>query len=134
MPSFDVVSEVNHQELDNAINQARKEVETRYDLRDSNTEIHLEKDHIMLQCKDEYTLKAVYDIIVAKLVRRNVDPKVLEQGKIEPASGASVRCKLSLKEGIDQDIAKSMIKSIKETKLKVQGQIQGDQCWIFSAL
>ena len=125
--SFDVVSEVDMQEVDNAVNQAIKEIGTRYDFRGSKAEITLEGDTIKLIGDDEYKLGAVVDVLKGKMVKRNVSVKNLEFGKIEPASGATVRQTVTIKKGISQENAKKVTKAIKEMKLKVQASIQGDQ-------
>lgn len=125
--SFDVVSEVDMQEVDNAVNQAIKEIGTRYDFRGSKAEISLEGDTIKLIGDDEYKLGAVVDVLKGKMVKRNVSVKNLEFGKVEPASGATVRQIVTIKKGISQENAKKVTKAIKEMKLKVQASIQGDQ-------
>lgn len=125
--SFDVVSEVDMQEVDNAVNQAIKEIGTRYDFRGSKAEISLEGDTIKLIGDDEYKLGAVVDVLKGKMVKRNVSVKNLEFGKFEPASGATVRQIVTIKKGISQENAKKVTKAIKEMKLKVQASIQGDQ-------
>jgi hypothetical protein len=127
MPSFDVVNEINLQEVDNAVNQARKEIENRFDFRGSQTEILLEKDLIKLNSADDYKVKAVQDVLLGKLVKRGVDPKALDFGKIEPAGMARAKCEVKLKEGIEQDIGKQIVKALKDTKMKVQAQIQDNQ-------
>lgn len=127
MPSFDVVSEVDKQEVDNAINQARKEVNNRYDFRGSDTQIGLENNLIKLASADDYKVKAVQDVLLGKMVKRGVDPKALDFGKIEPATGGRAKCEVQVKEGISQDIGRQIVKVIKETKMKVQAQIQDNQ-------
>ena len=127
MPSFDVVSEVDKQEVDNAVNQARKEIETRYDFRNTQTEITLEKDKILLVSSDEYKVKAVQEVLLSKMVKRGVDPKALDFGKIEAAANARAKASVEIKEGISQDIGKQITKGIKEAKLKVQAQLQDEQ-------
>lgn len=125
--SFDVVSEVDMQEVDNAINQAIKEIGTRYDFRGSKSEISLEGDTIKLIGDDEYKLGAVVDVLKGKMVKRNVSIKNLEFGKVEAASGATVRQLVTIKKGISQENAKKVTKAIKDMKIKVQASIQGDQ-------
>ena len=125
--SFDVVSEVDMQEVDNAVNQAIKEIGTRYDFRGSKSEISLEGDTIKLIGDDEYKLGAVVDVLKGKMVKRNVSIKNLEFGKVEPASGATVRQLVTIKKGISQENAKKVTKAIKDMKIKVQASIQGDQ-------
>lgn len=125
--SFDVVSEVDMQEVDNAVNQAIKEIGTRYDFRGSKSEISLDGDTIKLIGDDEYKLGAVVDVLKGKMVKRNVSIKNLEFGKVEPASGATVRQLVAIKKGISQENAKKVTKAIKDMKIKVQASIQGDQ-------
>lgn len=125
--SFDVVSEVDMQEVDNAVNQAIKEIGTRYDFRGSKSEISLEGDTIKLIGDDEYKLGAVVDVLKGKMVKRNVSIKNLEFGKVEAASGATVRQLVTIKKGISQENAKKVTKAIKNMKIKVQASIQGDQ-------
>lgn len=127
MPSFDVVSEVDKQEVDNAVNQVRKEIGTRYDFRGSKTEINLEDQLIKLVSDDEYKVKAVQDVLMGKMVKRGIDPKALSYGKIESAQAGLAKCEVKIVEGINQDIGKKIVKAIKETKIKVQGQIQENQ-------
>jgi uncharacterized protein YajQ (UPF0234 family) len=127
MPSFDVVSEVDHQEIDNALNQARKEIVTRYDFKGSETEISQDKNVVNIVSEDDYKVKAVQDIILSKAIRRNIDAKALKMGDCESASGGRVKAKLEIQEGISTEIAKKMVQEIKSSKLKVQAQIQDEQ-------
>jgi len=125
--SFDIVSKVDLQEVRNAIDQAVKEVRTRFDLKDSKSEINLEgEDAIQLASVDEYKLQAVVEILRQKLVKRGVSLKALTFGKVEPAAGSSVRQKISLQQGIAGEKAKEIVKIIKDSKKKVQASIQGD--------
>jgi uncharacterized protein YajQ (UPF0234 family) len=125
--SFDIVSKVELQEVKNAIDQASKEVNARFDLKNSKSTIALEGyETVQLASQDEYTLKAVTEILGQKFVKRGVSLKNLEYEKIEPASNSSVRQKIKLKQGIDSDAAKKIVASIKDSKLKVQASIQGD--------
>jgi cyclic-di-GMP-binding protein len=126
--SFDIVSKVDIQEVRNAIDQAIKEVRARFDLKDSNSEIKLEDEDkaIQLASENEYKLKAVTEILQQKLVKRGISLKNLEYGKIEPASGASVRQKITLQQGIPTEKAKDIVRVIKDSKKKVQASIQGD--------
>lgn len=125
--SFDVVSEVNMQEVDNAVNQAKKEIGTRYDFRGSKSEITLEGDTIKIVSDDEYKLNAVIDVLKGKMVKRGVAIKNLDYDKVEPASGATVRQVITIKKGISKEIAKDVVKLIKGMKLKVNASIQEDQ-------
>src|SRR5580698_3339443 len=125
--SFDIVSKVDLQEVRNAIDQAFKEVRTRFDLKDSKSEINLEgEDAIQLASVDEYKLQAVAEILRQKLVKRGVSLKALTFGKVEPAAGSSVRQKVSLQQGIPSEKAKEIVRIIKDSKKKVQASIQGD--------
>ncbi|GMA59090.1 hypothetical protein C7445_10297 [Alicyclobacillus sacchari] len=125
--SFDIVSKVDMQEVTNAVDQARREIETRFDFKGSKSEIRLEDGQLTLISDDEYKLSQVYDVLQTKLVKRNVSLKALKPGKIEPAAGGTVRQVITLAQGIDADAAKRMTKLIKDSKIKVQAQIQGDQ-------
>ncbi len=127
MPSFDIVSKVDMQEVDNAVNQARKEISQRYDFKGSKSEINLEKDGITVLGDDEYKLKAVIDILQSKLVKRGISLKSLEYGKVEQASGGMARQVIGIRQGIPAEKGKEINKIIKGTKLKVQSQLQGDQ-------
>jgi uncharacterized protein YajQ (UPF0234 family) len=126
--SFDVVSKIEMPEVHNAIQQATKEVQQRFDLKDSHSTIELkEKDNkIVLQSADEYKLKAVVDILQSKLIKRQVPLKGLSYGDIIPAAGSSVKQEISLQQGIATEKAREIVKKIKDSKLKVQVTIQGD--------
>jgi uncharacterized protein YajQ (UPF0234 family) len=125
--SFDIVSKVDLQETSNAIQNALKEIHTRFDLKDSKSDIQLEgKDAIVLSSQDEYKLKAVNDILQGKLVKRGVPLKALTYGTIEPAAGSTVRQKVTMQQGIPTEKAKEIVKAIKDSKKKVQASIQGD--------
>lgn len=127
MPSFDVVSQVDKQEIDNALNQTRKEVGQRYDFKGSKTEITEIEDSILIVSDDNYKVKSVVDVLQSKLVRRGVPLKALDYGKIEPAAGGLAKQSIKIVQGIDSDNARVITKLVKESKLKVQAQIQGDQ-------
>ena len=133
--SFDIVSQVELPEVLNAIQQAMKEVQQRFDLKDSHSTIELnEKDRkILLASKDEFKLKAVTEILEGKLVKRKVPLKALTFGPIEPAAGSTVRQEVTLQNGIPIEKAREIVKSIKETKKKVQAAIQGDTIRVSSA-
>ena len=126
--SFDIVSKVDIQEVKNAIETARKELQQRYDLKGSNSEIKFgaEKE-IVLSSADEYKLKAVNDILQSKLHKRGISLKSLDYKKIEQALGGTARRRITLQQGIDSEKAKKVSKVIRDSKLKVQAQIQGDQ-------
>jgi len=125
--SFDIVSKVDMAEVTNAINIALKEIENRFDFKGSKSDISLDKDEIVLVSDDEYKLSQVKDILLGKLIKRGVSIKNLEYGKIEPASGGTVRQRAKLIQGIDKDNSKKITAIIKETGLKVKSQIQDDQ-------
>lgn len=126
--SFDVVSKIELPEVSNAIQQALKEIGQRYDLKDSKSTIELnEKDNkILLASSDDFKLKAVTDVLQAKLVKRNVPLKGLTYGTITPAAGSSVRQEITLQSGIPLEKAKDIVKVVKDSKKKVQASIQGD--------
>ncbi len=126
--SFDIVSQIDLQEVNNAIQQTLKEVHTRFDLKNTKTRVELNlKDHqILLASDDEFKLRAVNDILQQKLVRRSVPLKGLSYGKIEPAAGSSVEQIISLQQGIPIEKAREIVKLIKQSKLKVQASIQAD--------
>ena len=126
MPSFDVVSKIDLQEVDNAVNQATKEIGTRYDFKGTTNELELSAEGIKILAADEYKLKAIKDILIEKLVRRSVSPKCLNYGEEEPASMGTVRQKATLVQGISKEKGKEIVKAIKDSKLKVQASIQGD--------
>ena len=131
--SFDVVSKVDMQEVKNAVEQATKEVNARFDLKNSKSKIDIEgTETIQLASQDDYTLKAVIEILSQKLVKRGVSLKNLEYDKIEPASNSSVRQKIKLKQGIESDAAKKITALVKDSKLKAQASIQGDTVRIVS--
>lgn len=126
--TFDIVSKIDLNEVLNAVQQTSKEVQTRYDLKDSKSSVELnEKDRkILLASSDEYKLKAVNEILGQKLVKRNVPLKGLQYGPAIPASHSSVRQEITLQQGIATEKAKEIVKLIKDSKLKVQASIQGD--------
>ncbi|MCF6179472.1 MAG: YajQ family cyclic di-GMP-binding protein [Geopsychrobacter sp.] len=127
MPSFDIVSKVDMQEVDNAVNQAVKEITTRYDFKGTTNEIELSDDSLKILAADEYKLKAIKDILIEKLVRRKLSGKCFQYGEEENASGGAVRLKASIVQGISKEKGKEIVKLIKESKLKVQAQIMEDQ-------
>ena len=125
--TFDITSQIDHAEVANAINQALKEVQNRFDFKGSNSNIEVEgKEALLLTSDDEYKLNALNDILQSKLVKRGVPLKGLTYEKIEQALGGTVRQKIKLQQGIPQEKAKEIVKFIKDTKLKVQPSIQGD--------
>lgn len=126
MPSFDTVSEINHHEVTNAVDQASREIEQRFDLKGTGARVTLEKTVISLVASAEFQLQQVREIVEAKLIKRGIDVTCLEEGKVEGA-GKEVRQTLTVKEGIDQEHAKKIVALVKEAKLKVQAAIQGDK-------
>ena len=127
MPSFDIVSKVDMQEVDNAVNQAVKEIGQRYDFKGSKSQIIPEKDSVKILADDDYKLKAVVDVLQSKFLKRNISIKALQYGKVEPASGGLVRQIITVQQGISKEKAKDIIAVIKEAKLKVQASIQAEQ-------
>ena len=129
MPSFDIVNELDFAEIDNAVNQATKEISTRFDFRGGKSSIKLDKDSkvINVLADDEMKLRSIHQILETKLSKRSVDIRCLEYGAEEQASGNMIRQKISLKEGIEKDNAKKITKLIKDMKLKVQAQVQDQQ-------
>lgn len=132
MPSFDIISEVNMQEVDNALNQAIKEVEQRYDFRGSQSEIKWDKKEVIVLGDDEYKMQAMKDILQSKMHRRGIDIKFLDFGPIEPAGGKLQRQTVKIKQGIEKEVAKEITKAIKDSKLKVQPQIMDDKVRVTS--
>ena len=124
--SFDIVSEVNMQEVLNAVNQAKKEVSQRYDFKGSKTEISLDNDVIKVTTEDDFRLNSVIDILKTRLITRKVAVRNLQYGKIEEAAGGMVRQQITICQGIETEKAKAMVKDIKNAKLKVQAALQGD--------
>ncbi len=127
--SFDIVSKVDMQEVDNALNQARKEIIQRYDFKGSKTSIELKQkeNQIVVLSDDDFRMKAVIDIMQNKFVKRGVPLKALSYSAIEPAGGGLVRQVITLQNGIDKDNARLIVKMIKDMKIKVQSQIMDDQ-------
>lgn len=133
MPSFDIVSEVNMQEVDNALNQAKKELENRYDLRGTKSEIDWDKkETITLTSNEEPRVAVVRDILQSKLHKRGVEMSSVKWEKPEPAGGMLWKQKGVLRQGIDKEAAKAIVKSIKDSKLKVQAQIMDEQIRVTS--
>jgi cyclic-di-GMP-binding protein len=127
--SFDIVSEINLQEMDNAVNQAMKEIGTRYDFKGtaaSISELNRKDKELTLTADGDHQLETVKRVLVEKMVKRGVDPKCLDYQKLEQATHKTVRQKVKLKSGIDKDTAKTIQKGIKDLKLKVNASIQGD--------
>lgn len=127
MPSFDIVSEIDMQEVDNAINQARKEIATRYDLSGSKSKIDWDKQKIDLVADNDMQMRALIDIVREKAMRRKIDARALDIGKMEDAAGGLMKCEIKLKQGVPTETAREMVKAIKNSKIKVQAQIQENQ-------
>jgi len=125
--SFDIVSQVNFQEVTNALMQAEKEIEQRFDFKNSKSSLKLEGEKIILVSDDEFKLRNVVDILESKLVKRQVSLRALEYGKIQPAAGDTVRQEVKLINGLAQDKAKQIMKVLRDSKIKVTSSIQGDQ-------
>ncbi len=124
--SFDIVSQFDEQELVNAVDQTRREVQTRYDLKDTRTEITLNKDNVTILTDSTLSLKNVRDILETKAIRRGLSLKIFKPGKEEPAAGSKVRQVIQLQQGITQELAKEISKYIRDNYSKVRPQIQGD--------
>ena len=124
--SFDVVSQIDRQELVNAVDQTTREVTTRFDLKNTGSTVSLEKDAVVLACDTEFTLKAVRDILIERSAKRGFSPKVFDFGKIEPAARGTVRQSAKLRQGIDQDLGRTITKMMRDKFPKLKAQIQGD--------
>ena len=129
MPSFDVVSRVDMQEMDNAVNQVKKEIATRFDFRGSKTQIDLDRKEAKIQVltEDDMKLRAIKDMLIAKVVRRSIEAEALVFGDHERAAGDMVKQTVTITNGIDIETARKVVKVVKETKLKVQAAIQGEE-------
>jgi len=126
MPSFDIVSEVDLQEVRNAVDQSSRELDTRFDFRGVESSFDYEGERITLHAEEEFQLGQMLDILKSKLIKRGIDVRALDEGPVE-ASGKQKRQSFGLKQGIDKETAKKLVKLVKESKLKVQCQIQGEQ-------
>jgi uncharacterized protein YajQ (UPF0234 family) len=126
MPSFDIVSEVDKQEVRNAIDQTNKEVTTRFDFKGSDARVEQADYTLTVFADDEFKLSQVLDILMAKLAKRNVDVRCLDKGEPEKISGNKVKQQVTIKTGVESELAKKIIRLIKDSKLKVQGSIQGE--------
>ncbi len=126
MPSFDIVSEIDMHELSNAVNNANRAITQRFDFKGTQTTVKQSKEEVTLISESEFQVQQVLDIMLTELVRRKVDVKSLEQGDIKP-NGKSMEQKLLIRQGIDKDNARKIVKLIKDKKLKVQSAIQGEQ-------
>ena len=126
MPSFDIVSEVNEVEIRNAVDQANKEVSTRFDFKGSDARVEYGEKTLTLYADDDFKLKQVTDIVTGKLAKRQVDVRSLKFGEVEKISGNKAKQAVAVRTGVDQELAKKIVKLLKDSKLKVQGSIQGD--------
>lgn len=126
MPSFDIVSETDMAEVENALQMVRKEIAQRYDFKGTKSTVEREKETITILADDDYKLTAIHDLLKVHLTRRKVDPGALDYKNKEAASGNMIRQKVVIRQGIDQDTAKEIVKEIKASKSKVQASIQGD--------
>jgi cyclic-di-GMP-binding protein len=124
--SFDIVSDFDRQELVNAVDQTQREMRQRYDLKNANASLELEKDAMVIVAPSDMTLRAVVDVLESKMVRRGLDLKMLDFGPAEPASGGTLRQRVGLKRGISQDLGRNIVKLIRDNVPKAKAQIQGD--------
>jgi cyclic-di-GMP-binding protein len=129
MPSFDIVSKVDSQNVDNAVNSAKKEIITRYDFRESKSSIELDKKNLSINIltENEMRIEAIEDVLRSKMNKQGIDPLSLDFGKEQYASGNMIRKDIKIKEGIDKETSKKIVKAIKDSGLKVQPQIMDDQ-------
>ncbi|MBI3457337.1 MAG: YajQ family cyclic di-GMP-binding protein [Candidatus Rokubacteria bacterium] len=130
--SFDIACKVEPQAVADAVHQATREIQTRYDLKQTKSQVTLEEHEIVIQTDNDYVLRQVIDLLQSKLHRRGVPLKALSYGKVEPASGGTVRQRIGIQQGIPMEKAREIVRLIKETKLKVQSQIQEDQVRVFA--
>lgn len=129
MPSFDIVSKIDGQTLDNAINNAKKEILNRYDFHDSKSTVELDKktNEITIVTENEMRMKAIQDSIISRMLKQHLDPGSLDMGREQYASGNMIRKEIKVKEGVDKETAKKIVKKIKDSGLKVQASIMEDQ-------
>lgn len=127
MPTFDIVSKFDPSEVDNAIQNLKREISQRYDFKNSNSQIEFEKDLITIITDDDYKLNQLQEILKVQITKRGIDAKALDMGKVEFSAGQSVRQSITMIQGIDREISKDIIKIIKDSKIKVQVSIQGDE-------
>ena len=126
MPSFDIVSEVNQVEVNNAVDQTNKEVSTRFDFKGSDARVEVKEKVLTLHADDDFKLSQVTDILTGKLTKRTVDVRSLKYGDVEKVSGNKVKQTITVRTGVEQELSKKIVKILKDSKLKVQGSIQGD--------
>ena len=133
MPSFDIVSEVNQVEVNNAVDQTNKEVSTRFDFKGSDARVEVKEKLLTLHADDDFKLSQVTDILTGKLTKRTVDVRSLKYGDVEKVSGNKVKQTITVRTGVEQELSKKIVKILKDSKLKVQGSIQGDAVRVSSA-
>jgi len=133
MPSFDIVSEVNQVEVNNAVDQTNKEVSTRFDFKGSDARVEVKEKVLTLHADDDFKLSQVTDILTGKLTKRTVDVRSLKYGDVEKVSGNKVKQTITVRTGVEQELSKKIVKILKDSKLKVQGSIQGDAVRVSSA-
>jgi uncharacterized protein YajQ (UPF0234 family) len=133
MPSFDIVSEVNQVEVRNAVDQANKEIGTRFDFKGSDARVEIADKALTLFADDDFKLKQVYDVLVARLAKRGVDIRALKTADPEKISGNKMKQPVTVRTGVEQDLAKRIVKLVKDSKLKVQASIQGDSVRVSGA-
>jgi len=133
MPSFDIVSEVDKQELKNAIEQTNKEVSTRFDFKGSDARVEQAEYVLTVFADDEFKLDQVQDVLNNKLIKRGIDIKCIEIGKVEKVSGNKVKRQITVKTGVETELAKKIVKLIKDSKIKVQASIQGNEVRVSGA-
>jgi cyclic-di-GMP-binding protein len=126
MPSFDVVSEANMIEVKNAVEQSNKEISTRFDFKGSDARIEQKELELTAYADDDFKLDQVKDVLTSKMAKRNVDVRFLDYGKVEKIGGDKIKQVIKIKKGVSGDLAKKIVKTIKDSKIKVQGSIQGD--------
>ena len=126
MPSFDIVSEVNQVEVRNAVDQVNKEVSTRFDFKGSDARVEVAENTLTLYADDDFKLQQVIDILTTKLTKRGVDIRALKYADVQKVSGNKVKQAVTVREGVEQELAKKIVKLVKDSKLKVQASIQGD--------
>jgi uncharacterized protein YajQ (UPF0234 family) len=126
MPSFDIVSQVNEVELRNAVDQANKEIHNRFDFKGSDARIEQAEHVLTLYADDEFKLNQVHDVLIARLAKRGVDVRALDRGDSEKIGGDKLKQSLTVRTGVDQELARKVVKSLKESRLKLQASVQGD--------
>jgi cyclic-di-GMP-binding protein len=127
MPSFDIVSKTDMQEVDNAVNSTAREVANRYDFKGTKSSIERKEAEIIIIADDDYKLKAMQEMLKVHFTKRKIEPTALDFGKPEPAANATIRQAVKVKQGIEQELAKQVVKAIKDSKMKVQASIKGDE-------